>query len=606
MRGQSYTMTNISSLFNRVEKIIQESQGSSRADIPTLPSNILQWIAQARPYLGRRKRNFDLFPYWIDIYEDNHPNIRVKAARQTFKTTFCTDIIACAATSNAGVEVTYVADNDSHRSAFSKQRLRRETFQANPVLKQFLPYGRAAVTEINLLNDSVIYPLTDENEYNAVEGKSNYLLVHDEEQYQDVQFQFKALYTLSQTHGRFYGFGIGGEQGSEYVDNYERTDQREWIYDDPDWRSRLVFDSKGNITNNSNDLKGILAGRWVAQKPENTQFRGYHIPQTIVPTIPLTIESAINDYHIQPQLSIEYQRRHFPASIYLSHTLAEDYKAERRPITPAMIRGCMDPQVSLLTAEQVAELKEVYGNKVRIIGGVDFGSSKTIPTTVLSVNIHYREANRYQIAHIEKIPQGNHPMDKARHIVEVFRAYGCDFSVGDWGHGQDMIPFIQDGGRDSKDIRFEGLGKSGFMGCRTIGDPTKPFSEYQEDSTEEGNLELSTITIDKTTTIQTFIDLFGQYVAHPAHPLDESLKRPVYIIPGKNDYEIDFILKEWPKLTRVDLAENPEDDEVNPKQNVKKEFSHPPDSLMSQIYTFVADNNYQDDQFKIIPVRRKR
>ena len=589
-----------------LDEQINTNKTTLTISLPTLPKNTMQWITQARPYIGRKKRNFDLYPYWIDIYEDNHPNIRVKAARQTFKTTFCTDIIGCAATANDGVEVTYVADNDSHRSAFSKQRLRRETFLANPILKQFLPYGRAAVTEINLLNDSVIYPLTDEREYNAVEGKSNYLLVHDEEQYQDVQFAYKALYTLSQTHGRFYGFGLGGEQGSEYVDNWERTDQREWVYDNPNWRGLLTFDAQGHITSSHNELKAILAGRWVATKPENTQFRGYHIPQTIVPSIPLTIESAINDYHIQPQLSIEYQRKYFPRSIYLSHTLAEDFKAERRPITPEMIRSCMDPQVSLLAPDEVLELKEVYGNKIRVVGGVDFGSSTTTPTTVLSVNIHYRNSNRYQIAHIEKIPQENHPMDKARHIVEVFRAYGCDFSIGDWGHGQDMIPFIQDGGRDSHDVKFEGLTKSKFMGCRTIGDPTKPFSEYNEDVTDEGNMELSTITIDKTTTIQNFIDLFGQYTSHPLYAHLEELKRPVYIIPGRNDYEIDFILKEWPKLTRTDLAENPEDDEMNPKQNVKKEFSHPPDSLMSQIYTFVADNNYQDDQFKIIPVRRKR
>jgi len=599
-------MTSIESLFTRVEKIISTSQDVAEL-LPTLPKNVFQWIKEARPNLGKRKRNFDLFPYLIDIYEDNHPNIMSKWARQTFKTTTASDIMGCGATSNAGVELTYIADNNPHRSAFSKQRLRRETFQANPILKQFLPRGgQAAVEEINLNNDSVIYLTTDEGEYKNAEGKSNYSLVCDEFQYQDVQFLYKALYTLSQTHGRFYGFGIGGEQGSEYVNLWERTDQREWVYDDPDWRSLLIFDAKGNIINNNNDLKSILSGRWVASKPENTQFRGYHIPQTIVPTIPLTIESAINDYHVQPQLSIEYQRRYFPKSIFLSHTMAEDYKAERRPITPEMIRNCMDPQLQLLTGNEVLELKALYGNKIRIVGGVDFGSSTATPTTVLSVNIHWRESHRYQIAHIEKIPQSEHPMDKARHIVEVFRSYGCDFSVGDWGHGQDMIPFIQDGGRDSHDIRFEGLNKSGFMGCRTIGDPTKPFSEYNEDVTDEGNTELSTITIDKTTTIQTFIDMFGQYVSHPTHPEDETLKKPMYMIPGKNDYEIDFILKEWPKLTRIDLLENPEDEETNKKQNVKKEFSHPPDSLMSQIYTFVADNNYQDDQFKIIPVRRKR
>jgi len=574
--------------------------------LPELPKNTMQWIFKARPCIGRRKRNFDLFPYWVDIYEDNHPNIMAKCARQTFKTTTASDLIACAATTMAGSEVSYVADNDAHRSAFSKQRLRRETFLANPVLKQFLPYERASVTEINTKIGSVVYLMTDEGEYKAVEGKSNYLLVCDEFQYHDVEFLYKALYTLSQTHGRFYGFGIGGEQGSDYVKLWDRTDQREWIYDDPDWRSYLKFDSQGNITNNSRELKSILAGRWVAQKPENTQYRGYHISQTIVPTIPLTIESAINDYHVQAELSIEYQEKHFPRSIYLSHTLAEDYKAERRPITPEMIRNCMDQHYSLMPPAEVRELKQTFGNEIHVLGGVDFGSSTTTPTTVLSVNIFWRKSRRTQIAHIEKIPQSDHPMDKARHIADTFRAFGCDFSVGDWGHGQDMIPFIQKGGRDSKDQSFEGLGRRKFMGCNTIGDPSKPYTQFTEEVTDEGNRELAKITIDKTTIIQNFIDLFGQYVAHPKHPTDESMKRPAYIIPAKLDYQIDFILAEWPRLTRKDLEENPETPVEDRRQNVRKEFSHPPDSMMSQIYCFVAGENYKGDDFTISRVRKRR
>ncbi len=547
-----------------------------------------------------------MFPYWIDIYEDNHPNIMAKCARQTFKTTTCTDLIGCASTSNEGVEVSYVADNHAHRGAFSKQRLRRETFLANDTLRQFLLHDRASVEEIDLGNDSVIYLLTDEGEYKAVEGKSNYILVCDEYQYHDVQFLYKALYTLSQTHGRFYGFGIGGEQGSDYVALWERTDQREWFYDDPNWRKELRFDANGIIINTSKDLKGLLAGRWIAQQPDHTQFRGYHISQVIVPTIPLTIESAINDYHIQPELSIEYQKKYFPQSIYLSHTLAEDYKAQRRPITPDMIRKCMMNELTFLKPEIVRGYKSVYGNEIRVVGGVDFGSSSTAPTTVASVNIHWRKSGRTQMVHMEKIPQENHPMDKAKHIVEIFRDFGCDFSVGDWGHGQDMVPIIQQGGRDSHDNKFEGLTRAKFMGVRTVGDPTKPLADYKEEVNEEGIRQLAKITIDKTTTIQAFIDLFGQYVSHPRFPNDESKKRPIYMIPSGIDYETDYILEEWTKMVRVDLEENPEDTIVNTKQNVVKQFSHPPDSLMSQIYSFVALRNWQPEQMGISGVGRKR
>jgi hypothetical protein len=259
----------------------------------------------------------------------------------------------------------------------------------------------------------------------------------------------------------------------------------------------------------------------------------------------------------------------------------------------------MKPEYRLLHPEEVRTYKQVFGNEIRVVGGVDFGSSTSVPTTVLSVNIHWRKSGRYQIAWMEKIPQSDHPMDKARHIADVFRSYGCDFSVGDWGHGQDMIPFIQKGGRDSKDRKFEGLGKGRFKGCMTIGDPTKPFQKQQEETNDDGNTALDKIIIDKTTTLQNFIDIFGKYVSHPLYPQDDKLKVPVYMIPYYNDYEVDYILDEWPKLTRKDLLENPEDAKEDARQNVKKEFNHPPDSMMSQIYTFVADANYKEKAFSI-------
>ena len=165
---QSRAKTTLKNSNNSINDLLERFQG--RIVLPQLPKNVFEWIRVARPFLGKRKRNFDLFPYWIDIYEDNHPNIMAKCARQTFKTTTCTDLIGCASTSNEGVEVSYVADNHAHRGAFSKQRLRRETFLANDTLRQFLLHDRASVEEIDLGNDSVIYLLTDEGEYKAVEG----------------------------------------------------------------------------------------------------------------------------------------------------------------------------------------------------------------------------------------------------------------------------------------------------------------------------------------------------------------------------------------------------------------------------------------------------
>jgi len=178
------------------------------AALPLLEKNILDWIKKNRPKIGHRDRDFRLEPFWPPVYLDNHPNKCAVCGRQTFKTTYCTDRCAHRATTREGVEITYVTDNDAHLSAFSRQRLRRETFLANPMLRQFLPYGsRAAVQQIDLLNMTTIYLRTDEQEYRSVEGLSNDLLEFDETQYHEYQFVSHATYSLTQTHGQFETLG---------------------------------------------------------------------------------------------------------------------------------------------------------------------------------------------------------------------------------------------------------------------------------------------------------------------------------------------------------------------------------------------------------------
>lgn len=202
-------------------------------DLPIGPLSTLDFIKDFRPMIGRSPQNFVLTPFWIQPLEDNHPNKMFVNARQTYKTTNSANILMKYAIAYPGAEVTYVADDQNHLTAFSEQRLRAETILANDSLRRYLPGGRmAAVGRIKLLNGTYIWLVTDENKYHAVEGHSNRVLIFDEAQAHDAAYETIAMYSLSATHGDFYRFGIGGEEGSEYHKRWERTDQHEWIYDD--------------------------------------------------------------------------------------------------------------------------------------------------------------------------------------------------------------------------------------------------------------------------------------------------------------------------------------------------------------------------------------
>ncbi|MCH8287095.1 hypothetical protein IIB79_11310, partial [candidate division KSB1 bacterium] len=92
-----------------------------------LPTDHLEWIKVARPYVGKIKRTFEWEPFWLDVYKNKSPNIVVVNGRQSFKSTFGTDIIGCYATSHDNSEVTYIVDREDRVSAWSKQRFRKDT-----------------------------------------------------------------------------------------------------------------------------------------------------------------------------------------------------------------------------------------------------------------------------------------------------------------------------------------------------------------------------------------------------------------------------------------------------------------------------------------------
>ena len=588
----------------RMSQIEQKVNLALAAQLPLdIPDNVLDFITEFRPKIGRTPLTFNHAPFWIEPMMDECPDIMFINGRQTFKTTNSSSLIAWIALFKPGCEVTWVADDENHRGAFSEKRLREETFLANPKLEQFLPHGQANVGRIRLLNGSTIYLVTDENKYHAVEGHSNEVLVLDEAQAQDIGFLPVAMYSLSKTHGRLYIFGIGGEAGSPYEKRWRRTDQREWIYNDKNWRDKLEFDAFGNITNVPDEMEKILAGRWVKQNPNASgEQHGYHFPQEIFPHIPLTIDDAIHKYRVQPELAIEYQEKHYPHSMVLSHCYGEFFKAERRPITPDMVEACYVNDLKLLKAYEVRELKEIYQDEILVTGGVDYGSGPSASQTVGSVLIHWRKSKRVQLAWIDRRPQ-EHQLYQARYLAEMFADYGIDCGVGDLGYGAIQIKLMQEGGRDDKDIKFKGLGVHRFLGCRTVGDETKPEMDFRRETDEHGT-QTGRLQIDKTTVIQNFVDFIGMKVSHPLYPESLEKQRPIFMIPHMNDWETDFLMDDFCDVTRKDLEEEQQVRVEDPRQRARKEYNHPPDSVMSIIYNLVSAQNFRPSQYMITPVKR--
>lgn len=588
------------SFLKDLEKQLEPFRTKQRVTLPTLPKDPIQWINEARPFVEGRPRSFLVAPFWEHIYKDPQNNKFIIGGRQIFKSTYTTDILAHESTSQPNVQVCYVTFDDINKSGFSRQKLQIGTFEGNPILAQFPRFGRGNVGEISLKNGSTIYITTDHNQYKHVEGKSLSHVILDEAQYQDIQYFERVVMTMMQTHGKITVCGIGGESGSPYEELWRRTDQREWVYDDPAWRSKLQF---GMVDGKQQLLVGdylinVLKGSWTALSVDS-HWHGYHLPQEIFPTIPLTMDSAIRQYGIDPQFSIEYQRKHSSSSMYESHVVGGFYKANRRPITVEMVEKCMKPYryLKLLKPYEIAQIKETYDNRVKIAMGVDFGSgnpSQTVISIMIKWTVNPTDNNRnvsdrYQLAFIDVRPAENQ-LDQAEYINKIFKESKCDIGVGDLGYGAIQVKLIQEGGANRTSGRlFDGVSSSKFYGSRSIGDDTKPLLEFAKKIDEHGEVRES-IRLDKTNSIQEFVDFLDDISLHPAYPLNESTHRSKFMIPFHPDEEdkVDFLIHDLTSLTRKDLDRMERGNGTDPRQKARKEFNHPKDSLMSLIYCLQA------------------
>lgn len=585
-------MSNI--LFPNLHKFVSKNK---RFDSKDFPKDFVKWSLSVRQIVEGKDRSFLICPFWEKIYKDSSSQIIVIGGRQIFKSTYCSDRLAYLTSTRDNCQVVYVCPDEQNLSAFSKAKFRTGCLKNNPKLRAFVAGNSLGnKNQVSFKNNSVVYLVTDEGGYVHVEGKSPAEIIVDEAQYHDLENWPKLNEAMATTHGNLKILGIGGEGGSEYERIWLESDQREWVYDDPNWRNRLQFDEKGLVVGSY--LKDVLKGRWLAEAPENESFHGYHLTQEIFPHIPLTIEDAIDKYKIAPNFSIEWKRKNYWPSIFQSHVLGQFYKATRRPITREMVLSCMEPywNYSLLAAKEVQALKKTFGDKIVVLMGIDWGSGKVgNSSTVVSIIIKWigntKESSRYQLAFIEKRGEED-SLFQAEYMVNLFEEYGCDFGVADLGYGEIQTNAIINGGANPQTgVRYQGVGSHRFKGCRTIASLVSVFQD-REGKIDDELEEIDRIQVDKTHIIQNFVDFIGTSVFHPLYPNNEKTSRKKFMIPNSEPWRVDWLIKDFTSITRKDLERDQLALVEDSRQHPKKEFNHPLDSVMSIIYCLVADKNF--------------
>lgn len=150
-------------------------------------------------------------------------------------------------------------------------------------------------------------------------------------------------------------------------------------------------------------------GEWVPEHPDRMHdFRGYHVPQIVMPAIAEDPESW-------SKIVRKVLRQ--PLSIFLQESLGISHSVGSRLITEADIRK----QCVLPSTEELKQWKKRYAH---VVAGVDWGGAEQSSFTVLVV-VGIRSDGRIDVLWAKRYI-GFDPDDQFIDIAQTFRFYGCE------------------------------------------------------------------------------------------------------------------------------------------------------------------------------------
>ncbi len=555
-----------------VEKLINvKSQEELEGELPTLPIDRMQWEYHCRPLIKGEPNRLRYLPHMVDVVEDKHPFKFLLWARQWGKTTMIASDLAYAATTNYDYDQTYFNFKLDALRTFSNNKFRQDVFGTDPLSKYLKSIGNniGATNKVETYTRSIIDMLLPGAKWENSQGKSNKRMVVDEGQDHNWEYFQNARETQSDTMGDTMIAGIGGFVDTNYHNLWKSTNQMKWKYkrgedylgyENMSWRADLEFNGDGLVYGDY--MIDVQDGKWIPEVPANFARHGYYLPQTYNPRIPLTINDAIEKYHVSPEWSIEYKLKdlNYPQIEFRRNVLAEFVEGELKPITTKDMLALFDNNESLTLG------KDVNYEAGPVIVGIDWGGGgKTIVWVWQCID---DTLPVFKLLWAEKI-ETNDTTQQTEICFNLIDAYNADFVCVDAGGAPDRVQAIQKRyGRRTIKVSYHPR-------------PERPLPTKQELKIQKKEMRY---VIDRTFSISRVIDL----VKRPYTDKNHTQNR--IILPGENKDELKWIVKQFVSL---------EGEITNLKSTGQKyiKYTHkdsePDDALQACNYAHIGWNVYK-------------
>lgn len=427
--------------------------------------------------------SFEGRPHLMDIYRDPHPRVVLLSGRQVEKSETVNRKLLFHGFTRAHTTITYTAPRAEQTTRFVNDRFRKSINESvNSVLEHSVDKKRDAKTAIRLTNKSIYYFGSSWSDGDALRGISGDIVCFDE--VQDITQTAIESIEKSVSHseirdeatelnGKCFYAGTPKQAGS-YFDRvlWGQSDQKKWQVICRNCSHKQFLSMKNimeDATKQGRRYFGCLNcfheldrqhGRWVATRPENKMYSGYHLSQLMMSWI--SGNQIWRDYLTMDTMT------------FTNEVLGEFYSGAEQPITIEDVLACCNRGLSLKSSSSEPTVM-----------GIDYGSGGS-SKTIITIG-HKSPEGKLVIDYIENCRIDNHE-ELVAHIATLKHKFQVAKIVGDIGYGSyEAQKLYQLFGRDA-------------LACRYVTYHTEPSKrEYKGDYT---------LQVDRTYSMDKTIELF--------------------------------------------------------------------------------------------------
>jgi len=481
------------------------------------------WTRSMRTLKGE-PFSFEDREYLLPLYRDTSPRIIIVKARQMEMTEWAVNWLLHNTLAHPFTTAIYTAPRMDQVSRFSQDRFRRAILDS-PQLREIIhkareqELGETAITRVPFNNGSLVYLISAWGDFGALRNIPADWAVVDEAQ--DVQSEAIPVLEEAMSHSKFARaliIGTASDEGSEFDRLWKRSDMKEW-----DAESKA----------------------WIAQKPENRTYSGYHFTQrmavwitTLPPTHPNSIEAK----------RLRYNERRF-----LNEVLGLFYRGLAKPLITDDLLACRDFRFALMD-----RLEPPYVS----YAGIDWGGGQHAFTVIWIMAKD--DKDRWRLIYVRRFDEKD-PMKQVQIIGNLITQFNVKQAVADIGYGAVQVSELQK--------RFA----SRVIGCQYVRRPELPLEGKTMDESGKRVAQML-VNADRSFWIETAIELIK-------HKDPTGALNPLLVIPWAEPLDIEWIIDQF---TCIEMEEQ---ETVSGKKY--HHYTHPErepdDALHTFVYALIAD-----------------